>query len=79
MDLYLAETPPASRVICLPDPPIIRQQAHDRFLTWASTHPAFTEQPAAVGLYRFMTSTYPCTPAASTAPVPAPLAGPATR
>ena len=77
VDLYLAETPPASRFICLPDPPITRQQARDRFLTWASTHPELADQPAAVGLYRFMTSTYPCAPAASTARVPAPLAGPA--
>ena len=74
VDLYLAETPAASRFICLPDPPITRQQARDKFLVWASAHPEFESRPASVGLYRFMTSTYPCTAAASTAAVPAPLA-----
>ena len=76
VDLYLAETPAAARFICLPDPPITRQQARDRFLVWASAHPEFESRPAAVGLYRFMTSTYPCASAASTAAVPAPLAAP---
>ena len=76
VDLYLAETPVSSRFICLPDPPITRQQARDRFLVWASAHPEFESRPAAVGLYRFMTSTYPCAAAASTAAVPAPLAAP---
>ncbi len=79
VDLYLAETPAGSRFICLPDPPITREQAHDKFLVWASAHPEYTSQPATIGLYRFMTSTYPCAGAASTAAVPAPLAAPATR
>lgn len=79
VDLYLAETPAGSRFICLPDPPITRQQAHDRFLVWASSHPEYAAQPATVGLYRFMTSTYPCAGAASAAPVPAPLAAPPVR
>ena len=74
VDLYLAETPVASRYICLPDPPITREQAHDRFLVWAAAHPEYTAQPATVGLYRFMTSTYPCAGSASTFPTPAPLA-----
>ena len=73
--LYLAETPTAGRFICLPDPPITRQQARDRFLVRASAHPEFESRPAAVGLYRFTTSTFPCA-AASTAAVPAPLAAP---
>ena len=79
VDLYLSETPSASRYICLPDPPITREQAHDRFLVWAAAHREYTDQPATVGLYRFMTSTYPCAPSASPAAVPAPLAAPATR
>ena len=76
VDLYLAETPAASRFICLPDPPITRQQARDKFLVWASAHPEYEAQPASVGLYRFMTSTYPCAASASTVSVPAPLAAP---
>ena len=78
VDLYLAETPIANRFICLPTPPITRQQARDKFLVWASAHPEFGPQPASVGLYRFMTSTYPCAGTNSTASAPAPLASPTT-
>ncbi|MBE7212373.1 MAG: hypothetical protein INR65_15235 [Gluconacetobacter diazotrophicus] len=77
IDLYLAETPLAARVICLPDPPITREQARARFMTWAAANPSFTAQPAAVGVYRFLTATYPCAGSSTAGAMPpAPLAKP---
>jgi len=77
VDLYLAETPISSRVICLPNPPITRQQARDTFMSWQATHPEYAAQPASVGVYHFLASAYPCSaaPAPTVAP-PAPLAQP---
>jgi hypothetical protein len=79
IDLYLAETPAATRVVCLPNPPITRQDARNRFVSWAAAHPEMTGQPAAVGVYRFLAASYPCASATGNVTVtpPAPLAAPA--
>ncbi|MCQ8242456.1 Rap1a/Tai family immunity protein [Rhizosaccharibacter radicis] len=77
VDLYLAETPVSSRVVCLPNPPTTRQEARNKFVAWASSHPDMTAQPAAVGVYRFLAATYPCASTAPTVAPPAPLASPA--
>lgn len=77
IDLYLAETPLAARSICLPNPPITRDQARAKFMSWAAANPSYTAQPAAVGVYRFLTATYPCVGTTTQGAMPpAPLAKP---
>ena len=61
IDYYLAVTPAASRQFCLPtDPPLTRDAARDKLVLWAATNPAAANKPAAVGVYDFLTASFPC-------------------
>ncbi len=61
IDFYLTETPAAQRQFCLPtDPPMTRQAARDKLVTWAGTNPAAASQPAAAGVYQFLVASFPC-------------------
>lgn len=63
--LAIAHHSPTSRYVCPPDPPPTRDQAVAGFVSWARANSSAMSEPAVESLFRYLSTTYPCSDAQS--------------
>jgi hypothetical protein len=61
--LAIAQNSPSSRYVCPPDPPPSRDQAIAGFLAWTRANSGAMSEPAVESLFRYLSTTYPCSDA----------------
>jgi hypothetical protein len=57
---YAAVGLQSHRPFCLPSPPPALDQAASDFASWATSDPTRLDQPALVGLIKYLIDSYPC-------------------
>jgi len=59
-EAYATTVPAIHKPFCIPNPPPTNGEALAAFTTWANADPTRLDDPAIVGVLRFVTTTYPC-------------------
>jgi hypothetical protein len=58
-----AESGPGGlKLVCLPDPPLSRNDAFAMFVEWVKAHPQYWGEPPVETEFRFMMEKWPCKP-----------------